>query len=517
MSIFDFFKPKTAKQSFQLADLIEILQDGICITNLAGDLIFMNKAGYDILEIPDDFDLAKLNFFTSFIRDEKNIERIKRSLNQQGLLRNIEIQLYSLKDRLRDVILTSNFISDYRQQNIGSLFLFKDITEIKKIQQQLLQSQKLESVGLLASGIAHDFNNILAAIIPNAELIKMSVPRNSENYHRAEIIEKSAARASEIAHKILTFTRDQDQQKRLINLNDVVQESLELVESSIPDFIFIQTQLEPRLYGILADPTQMQQVLLNLIINSRDAMPKGGEIRIQTCNVELKDDYPFGGLEPGHYIKLSVEDTGVGIPVEILPKIFDPFFTTKEVGKGTGLGLSMIYGIVKGHNGEIFVHTEEKKGTRFDIFLPADKTSVPPVEETPGDTAAPKNLEILVVDDEEYVRNILADILKFLGHKVRKADSGKMALEIFHQHKESIDYVILDMRMPKMDGRVTLEGLHKIKPDVKVIITTGFDSQLSESLKGVGVVGFLRKPYSIRNVSKALEHILSHQVEKADS
>jgi len=511
MGILDLFKPKIPQQSFQLADLIDIMQDGVAITNLAGSLIFLNKAGYDILAVKGDDELGELNFFTDFIKDENKIQRIKRSLNQEGLLRNLETKLFNLEKQEKDVILTSNFITDYRQQNIGFLFLFKDITEIKRIQQQLLQSQKLESVGLLASGIAHDFNNILAAIIPNAELIKMSVPKDSENHHRAEIIEKSAAKASEIAHKLLTFTRTQDQQKRLINLNDTILESMELVKSSLPENIDVVVELEPNLYTIPADPVQMQQVLLNLIFNARDAMPNGGRITIRTENFDIEDEYQVGNLKPGPYIKLLVEDTGTGIPIEVLPKIFDPFFTTKEVGKGTGLGLSMIYGIVKGHQGEIFVQTAENVGTRFEIYLPAEKKAIPTEKQDKRIVQVPGNFCFLVVDDDEYVRNILADILSFLGHKVLVADSGKSALEIYHQNSDAIDYVILDMKMPIMDGRATLEALQKLNPEIKAIITSGFDSHIDKTLMQIGVVGYIRKPYSIRNISRALESILSKQ------
>jgi signal transduction histidine kinase len=317
-------------------------------------------------------ELSDYNFFDSFIKDEEKISYIKHQIHQNGLVRNFETQLYRLPGGVLDVILTVNNLTDYKHQIMGLLFLFKDITEIKKIQQQLLQTQKLESIGMMASGIAHDFNNILAAIIPNAELIKLALDDSDINLKRAEIIEKSAHRASDIASRLLTFTRQNDHKfEEYINLNEIITDSFELLQHSLPEDIRISRELEPNLHFIKGDEAQMQQIIMNLTLNAKDAMPTGGTITISTTNFKINNYYQIGSLDPGDYIKLVFKDSGTGIPLEILPKIFDPFFTTKEVGKGTGLGLSVVYGIAKSLGGHIDVSSRVKVGTLFELYFPA--------------------------------------------------------------------------------------------------------------------------------------------------
>jgi len=508
MGLFNLFKEKKGDQSFHFGNLIELLQDGVCISNLNGNIIYLNEAGYRLLRIPRETDLNQLNIFEDLLQDDKKINKIKKMLHTGNIVNNLELQIVNYQEETLDVLLTVNSLSDYRQQPIGFLFLIKDITEIKKMQQQLLQSQKLESVGLMASGIAHDFNNILAAIIPNAELIKMSEAPESVNYKRAEIIEKSAHRASGIAKKLLTFTRDQEQQKRPLNLNHIIKESLELIQNSLPKNIKVELDLEDDLYTINADAIQMEQVVMNLLINARDALPNGGQITLTTRNKYIEPDFiEEESQKTSYYVQLEISDNGIGIPIENLPKIFDPFFTTKEIGKGTGLGLSMVYGIVKGHNGTINVFSEPGKGTRFEILLPAEETRIKEKMETSGLPELPRNLKFLIVDDEQYVRDILADILIFLGSQVLRANSGKEAIEIYNREKDNIDYVIIDIRMPKMDGRTTLYALQQINPDVKAIFTSGYDDRHSEDEVIPGVVGFMRKPYSINNVSKFLQQV----------
>ena len=512
MGLFDFLKEKPRKASFELADLIEIIQDGICITKHNGDLIYANPAAYSLLEIDPQAPLESHNFFQTFVRNSDHIQTINQNLQQSGMLKNLEMKLHTLSDVVKDVILNANVLGDYTQDEYAILFLFKDVTEMKLIQQQLLQSQKLESVGLMASGIAHDFNNILAAIIPNAELIKLSSPKESENYKRAEIIEKSAARATEIANKMLTFTRSQEHYKEWTDLNEIIRNTLDLVRSSLPSHVTLEVDLAPDLYALYADKTQMEQILVNLILNARDAMPDGGTIAIHTENEVIGERYQHTHLEPGKYVKMTVSDTGSGIPPEIISKIFDPFFTTKEVGKGTGLGLSMVYGIVQNHKGYVFVESQVNEGTRFTIYLPASGKSTKTVgRRDEVEPMAENGRTILVVDDEQNVREVLGDILRFLGHRVLLADSGHAALAIYQEHGKAIDYIILDMRMPKMDGRATLQQLRLTNPHVKVIATSGFDASNEKTYKEMGIVGFLKKPYNIARVSRMLEEIFESE------
>ncbi|GAB4379461.1 MAG: hypothetical protein Kow0042_28890 [Calditrichia bacterium] len=504
-------KSKPLKQPFQLGHLIEILQDGVCITKVDGEIIYLNRAGYSLLGIENNHDLSEINFFDACVQETMKIDYLKQHLNLQGKVQNYEMQLQKLTGSVLDVIITSNVIVDFSQQTIGFLFLIKDMTELKKIQQQLLQSQKLESVGLMASGIAHDFNNILSAIIPNAELIRLSSKKTDANYKRAEIIEKSAHRASDIAQRLLTFTRHEDHAfSEAVNLNQIVKDSLELLEHGVPKKIKIQTSLEETLYLINGDSSQLQQIIMNLVINAIDAMPEGGEIHLTTENYQITSFYQVGSLDPGQYVRLTVKDTGVGIPLENIPKIFDPFFTTKDMGKGTGLGLSVVYGIVKSLHGHIDVSSQPGRGTRFDLYFPASAAPIKK-ETTPEEKSLqPDELTILIVDDEDYVLNILADILDYLGYKVVKHNTGQSAIDYFRVHKDEIHYAIVDLKMPRMDGRTTSAKLREIKPDVRIIFTSGFDDGPMGEEDMAGVVGFLKKPYSINQLSKSLTEIIKN-------
>lgn len=509
--MFDFFKlkAKPIKRPFQLNELIEILQDGVCITRENGEIIYMNKAAYFFLQLPQNANVVQYNWFEDFIFENSHSAILKNQLTEQGIIRNFEIQLKTAENELLDVILTANILGDYRQETFGYLFLFKDITELKKIQQQLLQTQKLESIGLMASGIAHDFNNILAAIIPNAELIKISTEEINPNYKRAEIIERSAHRASEIAQRLLTFTRQSDHRNyEPIFLNKVIEDSLDLLEHSIADKIEIVKNFESDLRLIYADEAQVQQIIMNLLLNAADAMPNGGKIEINTENYKISEFYQIGSLDPGEYVRLVIKDNGSGIPLEIMSKIFDPFFTTKDIGKGTGLGLSVVYGIVKGLNGHIEVFSKIEEGTHFDIYLPVDQRFIEIEKPHEAHASEPKNIKLIIIDDEDYVLNILSDTLEYLGYEVIKFNNGKEAISYFKKQENNINYAIIDLKMPKMDGRMVSAELRKVKPDLKIIFTSGFDDHPVTEENLAGVVGFLKKPYSIRQVSRSLEEII---------
>ncbi|UCF65455.1 MAG: response regulator [bacterium] len=509
--MFDFFKlkAKPIKRPFQLNELIEILQDGVCITRENGVIIYMNKAAYFFLQLPQNTNVVQYNWFEDFIFENSHSTILKNQLTEQGIIRNFEIQLKTAENELLDVILTANILGDYRQETFGYLFLFKDITELKKIQQQLLQTQKLESIGLMASGIAHDFNNILAAIIPNAELIKISTEEKNPNYKRAEIIERSAHRASEIAQRLLTFTRQSDHRNyEPIYLNKVIEDSLDLLEHSIADKIEIVKNFESDLRLINADEAQVQQIIMNLLLNAADAMPNGGKIEINTENFKISEFYQIGSLDPGEYVRLVIKDNGSGIPLEIMSKIFDPFFTTKDIGKGTGLGLSVVYGIVKGLNGHIEVFSKIEEGTHFDIYLPVDQRFIEIEKPHEAHASEPKNIKLIIIDDEDYVLNILSDTLEYLGYEVIKFNNGKEAISYFKKQENNINYAIIDLKMPKMDGRMVSAELRKVKPDLKIIFTSGFDDHPVTEENLAGVVGFLKKPYSIRQVSRSLEEII---------
>jgi CheY-like chemotaxis protein len=247
---------------------------------------------------------------------------------------------------------------------------------------------------------------------------------------------------------------------------------------------------------------------MNLVLNSIDAMPNGGVIKIKTEKFIIENYYDIGSLEPGNYIHFSIQDTGSGIPIEILSKIFDPFFTTKDIGKGTGLGLSVVYGIIRGLNGHIEVSSKNNNGARFDIYFPADENHSQIELKEELSSSDNKDIKFIIIDDEDYVLNILADTLIYLEYKVEKFNNGKKAVEYFTNKYTDFDYAIIDIKMPQMDGRETSAELRKIKPDLNIIFTSGYDDHPIFDENIDGVIGFLKKPYSIKQVSKSLKTIL---------
>jgi PAS domain S-box-containing protein len=378
--------------------------------------------------------------------------------------------------------------------------------ERKKLEEQLFQSQKMESIGRLAGGVAHDFNNILTSIMGYAELLKIKFGNisNSEG-HAAEIILKSAQRASELIRQLLGFARGGKYNPVPLIVNDVIEEAVHVSENIFEKNIKVTFEFEKKINTVEADKNQLDQVLTNMIINAKDAMPNGGELIFKTENVCLDEEYTgkFQELRPGNYVKVLVTDTGMGMPRSIKDRIFEPFFTTKGAGRGTGLGLATVYGIIKNHNGCITCSSEPGEGTTFTIYLPVSEKEI--ILET-GETKVIKGEEtILLVDDEEQVRRVAKDQLEFLGYKVITASDGIEAVNKYKKIKEKIDLILLDMVMPAMSGKETFQALKNIDPDVKIILISGFsqNDRAMEVLNG-GALGFIQKPFQLYNLSKII-------------
>ncbi|HAK59277.1 MAG TPA: hypothetical protein DCO77_02690 [Nitrospiraceae bacterium] len=386
----------------------------------------------------------------------------------------------------------------------------RDITEKKMLQTQLFQSQKMESIGVLAGGIAHDFNNILTAILGHAEVLRRkSSPLDSAALRRIKTIEDAARRAGQMVAKLLSFARKDSMEMVPANLNDVVQDTVDLLERTlINKKVKATLEVDRAIPAINGDSIQLEQIITNLIVNAADAMPQGGTITIQTAFMDLGDKAPLLHplLAPGKYVVLTIADTGVGIPDEILGKIFDPFFTTKEPGKGTGLGLAMVYGIVKAHKGEIRVMSRQGLGTIFEVYLPATDNPVQEGIEEPSLEAMAGRENVLIVDDEKNVLSFMKDTLEAQGYKVIAADNPVYAQDLFQQMAGEIDLVITDMVMPLVNGKELVRQFKKIRPEVKMIAMSGIDpGKLSQ--EGATVDAFLKKPFegiilltAVRNV-----------------
>lgn len=383
--------------------------------------------------------------------------------------------------------------------------------EKQHLQEQLFQSQKLESLGRLAGGIAHDFNNLLTGIMGYAELLKMKLTDNKKIEGRAaDTIYKNSIAAQELTKQLLGFARKGKYNPVPLDLNDMIKDTISVLEKIFEKKIRLNYDLDHHIKRVDADENQMTQVLTNLIINSKDAMSNGGEITFKTGNVYIgeadKSLYPEI-IKPGTYVRLSIIDTGVGMTKEIIDRIFEPFFTTKEKGKGTGLGLATVYGIIKNHNGYVFCQSQPNTGTTFTIFLPPGKKELIKEKERANNITGTGT--ILVVDDEEVVLKLSRDFLKRLGYDVILAASGNKAVEIYTKNIHQIDLVLLDLIMPGKDGMETFQALKKINPHIKVLFFSGFskNKKVNEVLEE-GVVGFIGKPFTMKILSDALSKLL---------
>ena len=355
----------------------------------------------------------------------------------------------------------------------------RDISGELQLQAQLLQAQKMEAVGALAGGIAHDFNNLLQVVLGYSEFMLQRKKEGEPDYDGLQKIYQAGKRGADLVGSLLTFSRKLETKFVPVNLNQEITQVQHLLSRTIPKTIRIDLHLSGDLELIKADPSQIGQVLMNLGVNARDAMPDGGTLTIETANVQLDKEYCSSHLEamPGDYVLLTVSDTGQGMDKNTLSHIFEPFFSTKEVGKGTGLGLATVYGIVKQHDGHITCYSELGHGTTFMIYLPAIQTEKE-VETATFETAITGGTEtILLVDDEESIRELGAELLDSFGYKVITASNGKEALEIYRMEKDRISLILLDLIMPVMDGKKCLEEILQVKSNAKVIIASGYSEQ----------------------------------------
>ncbi len=380
--------------------------------------------------------------------------------------------------------------------------------ERKKLETQLRQAHKMEAIGTLAGGIAHDFNNLLMGIQGNISLMLLDIDPTHPHYERLRNIQKQVQSGARLTSHLLGYARKGRYEVKPIDLNQLVEETSETFGRTRKE-IAIHRELAEDLFAIEADHVQIEQVLLNLFINAADAMPGGGNLILKTMNVDHND--MRGKLydpKPGNYVLLMITDTGMGMDKETLERIFDPFFTTKEMGRGTGLGLASVYGIVKGHGGYVDVDSKEKHGATFSMFLPASKKKVrKPVKG--ADRVIKGSGTVLLVDDEEVILEVSRDLLKAMGYRVLLAKDGKEALEIFKKNQDVIDIVVLDMVMPNMGGGVAYDSMKEIKPDIKVLLSSGFsvDGEATEILER-GCDGFIQKPFTMKKLSAKIREIL---------
>lgn len=398
------------------------------------------------------------------------------------------------------------------------LMTYEDITELKQLQSQLLHSQKMEALGSFVGGVAHDFNNILTAVMGFARLAMMRIEEKERLRAYINLIMTASEKASRLIKKLLSFARKQETNLEVIDLNNIIEHSKELLKRLTREDIELEFSLSDSKINVMADAVQIGQVLINLVANARDAMPQGGRLKIQTATTYLDekfvDVYRYG--KPGHYALITISDTGTGIPEELKNKIFEPFFTTKEIDKGTGLGLSIVYGIIKQHKGYIDLESQPGHGTTFRIYIPLAEEGIKPSSKREKTEIIGGKETIFLAEDDEMVRIFERDVLEEQGYKVIEAVDGEDTLIKFNFHKDKIDLVILDVIMPKKNGKEVYDNIRKIDPEMPVLFTSGYTFDIIEQ-KGIdkNKADIIRKPIVYDVLLRKVRELLDKKGKKA--
>lgn len=385
--------------------------------------------------------------------------------------------------------------------------------KLQETQRQLVEAEKLTALGTMAGGIAHDFNNILCGIIGHVSLLAEQVPKEKALLDTIHRIEKAGFRASDLIKQLLTFARQKTVLQQNVDLNVRIKDVVFLLEKTLDKRIRVKIDLYREIPEVLGDPSQLEQIVMNLCVNARDAMTDGGVLTISSGVFEPDREFcqQHPDAQQREYVQMTVKDTGSGIGEEVLPRIFDPFFTTKESGKGTGLGLAMVYGIVQSHDGFCTIESSLGQGTTINIYIPTIETQTIKTELT-AVSASPTDKTILIVDDEPMIVLALKEHLEKHGCKTFTAENGKIAVDIFEERKDEIDLIILDINMPVMCGRDAYHNFIKIKPDIKVLISTGYImTEDTKELLEMGAGGFLQKPYTMREIDRKIQTIFMQE------
>jgi two-component system cell cycle sensor histidine kinase/response regulator CckA len=489
--------------------------DGMRLTDSEGTIIAVNEAFCQLVGLPR-YELEG-EPLTVIYAESQQPERILQKYRERFRSRIIEKQIERrLTLRNGNVVTledTNSFVEITGQPPL-LLGLFRDITAQKKLEEQLRQSQKMEAIGQLAGGVAHDFNNILTVIHGHASLLLSNSTLTGTSVRSAQQIGQAAERAAALTRQLLTFSRRQVIQPRSLDLNEVISNMTRMLGRLLGEDVALQLQYSPQPAWVKADASMMEQVLLNLAVNARDAMPKGGKltIRIGFESLQTGEEARHPDARPGRFVCLTASDTGCGIFPEILPRIFEPFFTTKEVGKGTGLGLATVYGILKQHDGWIEVDSEPARGSTFRVFLPMASRPAGMTDDDHSAEAAVRggNETILVVEDELPVRELVCSLLSARGYKILQAESGAKALELWKTTKEKIDLVLTDLVMPdRVNGRELAEKLWTERPKLKVIFTSGYSADVvgNDFVLRDGL-NYLQKPYHPIKLARAVRECL---------
>jgi len=504
-------RKRTEDKIAEQAAVLDKARDAIAIRDLGGNILFWNK-GAERLYGWTHGEVIGRNITSTIYADVSIFEEASRDVVQHGEWSG-EIRQFT-KDR-RELIIEAHWtlLRDKHGLPKSVLAINTDITEKKAIEAQLARAQRIESIGTLAGGIAHDLNNILTPILTSIELLKL-MEGNPRARHILETIETNSRRGADIVRQVLSFARGISGKRLEIQPKRLLKDIETLIHDTFPPNIRLDLSLPKDGWPVLGDPAQLHQLLLNLSLNARDAMPGGGTLKISGENVvlDLAHVAKFPNARPGRYVAITVADSGQGIPSEAIDKIFEPFFTTKEIGKGTGLGLSSVVAIARSHEGFVDVHSEPGRGTTFTIYLPVTEV-VPTPKLTDSGTLAsfPRGTgeTILVVDDEPSILTVTCDTLESFGYRTLTARDGAEAVGIYQEHADEVAVVLTDMTMPVMDGPATIRNLMKLDPEVKIIPSSGFmTNERAYKASMANHKYFLPKPYTAEKLLKTVRAIL---------
>jgi two-component system cell cycle sensor histidine kinase/response regulator CckA len=499
-----------------LRALIDNVPDQIYVKDTEGRFMLANAATMIQLNVsaPDqllgktDFDFFPPEQAAQFLAEEQAIVQSGQPVinrEQSAVDKQTGAEIWGLTTKVP--------VRGAHGQFIGLVSVSRDITARKRLEAQFLHAQKMESIGRLAGGVAHDFNNLLTAIIGYAELARDGLDTTSPRHSDLQAILEAANRATTLTHQLLVFARKQVLESQVLQLDELTLNLDKLLRRLIGEDIELNTLTAADLWSVKADANQIEQVLLNLAINARDAMPKGGKLTIETVNVNLDAAYTHQhmGVTAGPYVMLAVSDTGVGMPPEVQAQVFEPFFTTKEAGKGTGLGLATCYGIVKQHGGHISIYSEVAHGTTFKVYLPrTTEADDPRLTDALPETVLAGAETVLLVEDAASVRHLAARVLRQLGYTVLEASDGVEALRVAGENLGAIDLLLTDVVMPQLGGTALAERLRDMYPRLKVLFISGYTDQtiIHHSLLELGAA-FLQKPFTPELLARKVREVLA--------
>ncbi|MBW4494943.1 MAG: PAS domain S-box protein [Oscillatoria princeps RMCB-10] len=498
-------RKQAEEQVVEQAALLNIATDAILVRDLDSRILFWNKGaerlyGWTAEEATGQSSQLLLHKETS-----PQVADALKTVTEAGSWQG---ELQQVTKNGTEIIVESRWslVRDRRGKPKSILAVNTDITQKKQLEAQFLRIQRIESIGTLAGGIAHDLNNILTPILASAQLLQMELPPEKKQ-GLLTMVENNAKRGANLIKQVLSFAKGVEGEHTILEVSHVIREIAEVARETFPKSIEVYTDIAPDLWAVSGDATQLHQVLMNLSVNARDAMPSGGTLRICAGNLLIDAHCAQMNIEArvGPYTVIRVSDTGTGICPEIQERIFEPFFTTKELGKGTGLGLSTVVGIVRSHGGFIKLHSQSGRGTEFQVYLPAVAATEKPQSEDVEIPPGQKEL-ILVVDDEPDLREITEIALQKYAYRVLTASNGIEAVALYAQYKDEISVVLLNMMMPYMDGPTAIRTLQKIKPSVKIIAVSGLpSSEMIAEATCLGVTAFLSKPYTAKELLKTLQ------------